>query len=131
MGHARALLGLPDAAAQLQIGKEVVAKSLSVRETETLVKRTIDPPPAKPEVVKDVHTRAAEERLRFALGTRVRIVRKGKGGRVEIDFAMRTSCIAFTSSSRKRWKRNGSTQPHEEAHRLLSLRRLSEQALRR
>jgi ParB family transcriptional regulator, chromosome partitioning protein len=86
MGHARALLGLPDAAAQLQIGKEVVAKGLSVRETETLVKRTIDPQPAKPEVVKDVHTRAAEERLRFALGTRVRIVRKGKGGRVEIDF---------------------------------------------
>ena len=35
---------------------------------------------------KDVHTRAAEERLRFALGTRVRIVRKGKGGRIEIDF---------------------------------------------
>ena len=35
---------------------------------------------------KDVHTRAAEERLRFALGTRVRIIRKGKGGRIEIDF---------------------------------------------
>ena len=33
-----------------------------------------------------MHTRAAEERLRFALGTRVRIVRKGKGGRIEIDF---------------------------------------------
>jgi ParB family transcriptional regulator, chromosome partitioning protein len=86
MGHARALLGLPEATTQLRIGKEVVAKGLSVRETETLVKRTIDPPPAKPEAVKDVHTRAAEERLRFALGTRVRIVRKGKGGRVEIDF---------------------------------------------
>ena len=86
MGHARALLGLPEATTQLRIGKEVVAKGLSVRETETLVKRTIDPPTAKPEAVKDVHTRAAEERLRFALGTRVRIVRKGKGGRVEIDF---------------------------------------------
>ena len=33
-----------------------------------------------------MHTRAAEDRLRFALGTRVRIVRKGKGGRIEIDF---------------------------------------------
>ena len=86
MGHARALLGLPDAAAQLRLGQEVVAKGLSVRETETLVKRAIDPAPAKPDAVKDVHTRAAEERLRFALGTRVRIVRKGKGGRVEIDF---------------------------------------------
>ena len=35
---------------------------------------------------KDVHTRAAEEKLKLALGTRVRIVRKGKGGRIEIDF---------------------------------------------
>jgi hypothetical protein len=34
-----------------------------------------------------VLTRAAEEKLRFSLGTRVRIVRKRRGGRVEIDFA--------------------------------------------
>jgi ParB family chromosome partitioning protein len=86
MGHARALLGLPDDAAQLRVGLEVVAKALSVRETETLVKRSTAPPPDKPDEQKDVHTRAAEERLRFALGTRVRIIRKGKGGRVEIDF---------------------------------------------
>jgi len=86
MGHARALLGLPDDAAQLRIGRDVVAKTLSVRETETLVKRTVAPPPDQPDEQKDVHTRAAEEKLRFALGTRVRIIRKGKGGRVEIDF---------------------------------------------
>jgi len=36
--------------------------------------------------VGDVHVRAAEDRLKLALGTRVRIVRKGKGGRIEIDF---------------------------------------------
>ncbi|MGH9371053.1 MAG: ParB/RepB/Spo0J family partition protein [Vicinamibacterales bacterium] len=86
MGHARALLGLPDAATQLRIGHDVVGKGLSVRETEAVVKRTMDPAPQKPEVAKDVHTRAAEEKLRFALGTRVRIARKGKGGRIEIDF---------------------------------------------
>jgi ParB family transcriptional regulator, chromosome partitioning protein len=86
MGHARALLGLPDVSAQQRLGKDIVDKGLSVRETETLVKRTIEPAPTKQEVAKDVHTRAAEERLRFALGTRVRIVRKGKGGRLEIDF---------------------------------------------
>jgi ParB family transcriptional regulator, chromosome partitioning protein len=34
-----------------------------------------------------VHTRAAEDKLRLALGTRVRIVRRGKGGKVEVDFA--------------------------------------------
>jgi ParB family chromosome partitioning protein len=86
MGHARALLGLPDDAAQLRIGRDVVARGLSVRETETLVKRTVAPPTDKQDEQKDVHTRAAEERLRFALGTRVRIVRRGNGGRLEIDF---------------------------------------------
>ena len=86
MGHARALLSLPDEGVQVRIGREIVEKALSVRETETLVKRTVDPVPPKPDVAKDVHTRAAEERLRFALGTRVQIVRKGKGGRIEIDF---------------------------------------------
>ena len=86
MGHARALLALPDEAAQVRIAGDIVDKRLSVRETENLVKRAVEPPPAKVEAQKDVHTRAAEERLRFALGTRVRIVRKGKGGRLEIDF---------------------------------------------
>ncbi len=86
MGHARALLGLPDEPSQLGLGRTVVDRKLSVRETEALVKRTIDPPAPKPDAVSDVHTRAAEETLRFALGTRVRIARKGKGGRIEIDF---------------------------------------------
>jgi ParB family chromosome partitioning protein len=87
MGHARALLSLPDAESQLRVGREIVQKGLSVRDTEALVKRAVGPAPEKPEVPKDVHTRAAEDRLRFALGTRVRIARKGKGGRIEIDFS--------------------------------------------
>jgi ParB family chromosome partitioning protein len=86
MGHARALLGLIDEAIQLRLSREVITKSLSVRETEALVKKTIEPPAAKPAADKDVHTRAAEERLRFALGTRVRIYRKRTGGQIEIDF---------------------------------------------
>jgi ParB family chromosome partitioning protein len=86
MGHARALLSLPDPAAQLRVGRDVVAKQLSVRETEALVKRALEPEQKKEEPPKDVHTRAAEDRLRFVLGTRVRIVRKGKRGRLEIDF---------------------------------------------
>ena len=90
MGHARALLGLPDEAAQVRIGQEIVDNGLSVRDTESLVKRAGEPAAAKPEPVKDVHTRAAEERLRFSLGTRVRIARKGKGGRIEIDFGDET-----------------------------------------
>ena len=86
MGHARALLGLSDEGAQLRVARDIVARSLSVRETEALIRKAAQPAEAKPEKPTDVHTRAAEEKLRLALGTRARIVRKGKGGRIEIDF---------------------------------------------
>jgi ParB family chromosome partitioning protein len=88
MGHARALLALPAEADQRSTAREVITQHLSVRETESLVKKASEggrktrpaaPPP-------DVHTRAAEDRLRLALGTRVRIVRKGDKGRIEIEF---------------------------------------------
>ena len=92
MGHARALLALTEAAAQRQAAREVIARGLSVRETELFVKKLATPAssetpaavPAEPE--KDVHTRAAEDRMRFALGTKVRIVRRGRGGSIHIDF---------------------------------------------
>ena len=86
MGHARALAGMADEAALLRLARDVIAKQLSVRETEALIRKSTTPPAEKTESPKDVHTRAAEEQLRFALGTRVRIVRKGKAGRIEVDF---------------------------------------------
>jgi ParB family chromosome partitioning protein len=86
MGHARAILALADEGAQRRLARDVVARQLSVRETEALAKKAASPSPERADPAKDVHTRAAEDRLKFALGTRVRIVRKGKGGRVEIDF---------------------------------------------
>jgi ParB family chromosome partitioning protein len=86
MGHARALLTLTDEAAQLRVARDVLTRNLSVRETEALVKKAVTPDPPKPEKTVDVHTRAAEDKLRLSLGTRVRINRKGKGGRIEIEF---------------------------------------------
>jgi len=89
-GHARALLALTDAAAQRQAAREVIARGLSVRETEGFVKRlSAQPAQSKrqaKEVAKDVHTRAAEDRMRFALGTKVQITRRGSAGRIEIEF---------------------------------------------
>ena len=85
MGHARALLSLPDEAAQLRVGREIVAKQLSVRDVEALVKKGSQDE-KKEEKKTDVHTRAAEDKLRLALGTRVRINRRGKGGKIEIEF---------------------------------------------
>jgi len=86
MGHARALLSLADEASQLRLARDVIARSLSVRDTEALVKKSASPEAEQPEKKVDVHTRAAEDKLRLALGTRVRINRKGKGGRIEIEF---------------------------------------------
>jgi len=87
MGHARAILALPDEQTQLRVARDVVTRQLSVRDTELLIRKATEPPVRPVEPPKDVHTRAAEEKLRFALGTRVRILRKRRGGRVEIDFA--------------------------------------------
>jgi ParB family chromosome partitioning protein len=92
MGHARALLGLADPAAQRHAAREVITRGLSVRDTEALIKRLSRPASPEPAgrampPANDVHTRAAEDRLRFALGTKVRIVRRGQGGSIEVDFA--------------------------------------------
>jgi ParB family chromosome partitioning protein len=91
MGHARALLALPSDGEQRRAARDVIARNLSVRETEALVKKAatiaataLEPAPPPP---VDVHTRAAEDRLKLAIGTRVRIVRQGTRGRIEIDFA--------------------------------------------
>ena len=96
MGHARALLALPDEGQQRSIARDVIARSLSVRETESLVKTVAEggaPKRAVMEAPVDVHTRAAEDKLKFLLGTRVRIVRRGTQGRIEIDFGSEEELI--------------------------------------
>jgi ParB family chromosome partitioning protein len=91
MGHARALLSLGNEADQLRLARDVIARNLSVRETESLVKSIVEGAgprtDARPPKPVDVHTRAAEDRLKLLLGTRVRIVRRGTRGRIEIEFA--------------------------------------------
>jgi ParB family transcriptional regulator, chromosome partitioning protein len=97
MGHARALLALADATEQRRIARDIVARSLSVRETESLVKKIGEtqgvPKEQKPPAPVDVHTRAAEDRLKLLLGTKVRIVRHGSRGRIEIDFGSEDELI--------------------------------------
>jgi ParB family transcriptional regulator, chromosome partitioning protein len=99
MGHARALLALADPASQRHAAREVIARDLSVRETEAFIKKlgtetrknpTAGRETGTAEPKADVHTRAAEDRMRFALGTKVRIVRRGQGGTIEIDFGSET-----------------------------------------
>lgn len=90
MGQARAILALDSPALQRQAASEAISRGLSVRETEALVKRLLGTSAEKNAkartIEKDVHTRAAEDKMRFALGAKVVIHRKAKGGAIEIGF---------------------------------------------
>jgi len=79
-GHARALVNVGPEALQLELAREVVARRLTVRQTEQMAKVRATSEP-------DADHRAAEHRLTEALGTRVRIViRKNASGRIEIEY---------------------------------------------
>jgi ParB family chromosome partitioning protein len=87
-GHARALGGLPTEGQGRVLGM-VVDEGLSVRQTEELVRRIREPraaaanqtpPPTDPEAER------VEEDLRRSLGTKVRLTRTRRGGRIVIDF---------------------------------------------
>jgi len=94
MGHARALLGLEETGAIERCALKVVARSLSVRATEELVRRErgddggatkVKPPVGeKTAIVKDL-----EQKLTRALGARCAVSDRGggKGGRIEIEYA--------------------------------------------
>src|SRR5450830_1661264 len=90
MGHARALLAV-DAATQITLANVVVAKRLSVRETEKLVTRTVEEQSAKPEAKvreKSGDIQRLEEELSDRLATPVvfKIGAKSRGQMI-IDFA--------------------------------------------
>jgi len=81
MGHARALLGLPEAR-QVEGARHVVARGLTVRQTEALVRHWLNTPSEPAKVVKsDPDISRLEQRLAERLGAPVQIRhgQKGKG----------------------------------------------------
>ena len=85
MGHARALLAL-DAAEQVLAAKEVVAKALSVRQTEDLIRRMKEKQPVRQKfVVKTRDDIRLEESLAETLGAVVKLSANSKG-RIVIEF---------------------------------------------
>jgi ParB family chromosome partitioning protein len=86
-GHARALAGASPAT-QRQLVETVMARGLSVRQTEELVRRLRDKPTAKARVSSDAdgEMERLEEDLRRALGTKVLLARSRKGGRIVIEY---------------------------------------------
>lgn len=89
MGHARALLGANTKAQQLAAWRTVVARGLSVRETESLVNRLKKETGPKKKPKKDsadIHLSNVAEELSRSFGTKVQIRRRGQKGKVEIEF---------------------------------------------
>ena len=85
-GHGRAIGGLP-IEHQPTIVATVIAQDLSVRQTEEFVRRLREPRAAQPTAVaRDGETERVEEDLRRALGTKVRLARSRRGGRIVIDY---------------------------------------------
>ena len=89
MGHARALLGVDKKAAQIDIWRKVVSRGLSVRETESLVRQLRvertphrSPPPSS----ENVYFTDVTADLSRHFGTKVNIKRRGKVGKLEIEF---------------------------------------------
>ena len=89
MGHARALLGVNFAEDQIKLATTIIDRDLSVRETEKSVKRLTQAKEEKPSATKavmDPNVKAAEDKLCQHLATKVRIVKSGDKGRIEVDF---------------------------------------------
>ncbi|MFO1454787.1 MAG: ParB/RepB/Spo0J family partition protein [Steroidobacteraceae bacterium] len=87
MGHARALLGLPTKRQQAEVGALVAKKGLSVRETEALVRRLINPAsasPAEPAPARDPNVLQLEARLADTLGAEVSIEHAARGGKGKV-----------------------------------------------
>ncbi|MCW8924288.1 MAG: ParB/RepB/Spo0J family partition protein [Gammaproteobacteria bacterium] len=87
MGHARALLGVTGNS-QSTLAHQVAKKGLSVRETEQLVRKTLNPPAAKSKTTKkDPDITRLETDLSERLGAVVHIKQKPKGkGVIEIGY---------------------------------------------
>lgn len=85
MGHAKAILSLERVRDQAQAAMHITKKGLSVREAETLVGRMKNPPKEKKARLSH-ELKAIEEKLRKALGTKVSLSSKSKGGKIVIDY---------------------------------------------
>jgi len=89
MGHARALLSL-EVQQQVEMARKVVADSLTVRQTEALVKKVLSGEPTKPEKTKrvDPDISRLEETLANRLGSPVKINHSDKGkGKLTISYS--------------------------------------------
>ena len=92
-GHARAILAVTDEKIQISIATKIFDEKLSVRETEKLVKKYLEPPKQKTVVkntTEDAIYESLEEKMKGIMGTKVTINRKKNNkGKIEIEYYSR------------------------------------------
>lgn len=85
-GHAKALLGVKDKEERLKLAKAIVEGNLNVRETEKIVSKSKNKKATRRKTTKDPFVVQIEETLMRALGTKVNLITKKNGGKIEIEF---------------------------------------------
>ncbi|MGI8669631.1 MAG: ParB/RepB/Spo0J family partition protein [Aridibacter sp.] len=93
VGHARALIMLESEESQIELAKNIIGMSLSVRDTEKAVKRiaqgkTQDNRKPRVKIKKDANLKNAEKKLRRHFGTQVKITPDSDGvsGKIEFEY---------------------------------------------
>lgn len=86
LGHAKVILGLSDPVEQSRVAQAVVAKNLSVRETEHILESTVLPRKRRSKDVRSTPFSDVESRLQKRLGTKVTIINGRRGGKVIIHY---------------------------------------------
>jgi len=84
IGHAKAILAIEGKGNQIDAARKIIKKGLSVREAELLSKKASLSPKARTD--RDPQVSSLEEKLIRGLGTKVRIINKGKKGKIEIEY---------------------------------------------
>ncbi|NLG53464.1 MAG: ParB/RepB/Spo0J family partition protein [Clostridiales bacterium] len=89
VGHAKVLLALDDEKLQQETAAAVIKNDLSVRQTETVVKKLLQASKEKKRVIHEIKVNYLEEierKLSEKLGRKVRLVSGRKKGRIELEF---------------------------------------------
>lgn len=85
-GHARCLVVVEDADAQLSLAKNGIDNKVSVREFEKMVKAFLTPKPAKPKQEQSIELKDLVARMQRTFSTKVSALGNDRRGRIYIDY---------------------------------------------
>lgn len=85
-GHARCLIPLSGSLEQTKVAQTAVAKKLSVRDLEKLVKNLLNPAKERPKAEQSIELKAMIEEMQRTFATKVSAIGNDNKGRIYIDY---------------------------------------------